>query len=136
MDDNPVRGHKNRRFCSRGCKERASKLRLKYNLSPSQFRALVAATGGICPICLRHVTQWQVEHNHKTREVYGVVCGGCNVGPIAYSCHDIEQTRRLLVYLENPPIAAVLGETILVPENGQNSSKIHKIWGHHQKPVQ
>jgi Recombination endonuclease VII len=127
MCDTPVRGHPNRRFCSNTCKERTSALRSKFNLSPAQFRAMVAATGGRCPVCDKKPTQWNVEHNHRTRQVYGVVCAGCNVGPIAFSYHDVELVKRLLNYLENPPALPVVGE-VLVPEGVNQPSKIHQVW--------
>lgn len=128
MCDTPCRGHGNRRHCSRGCKERAYGLRHNYNLTPQQYKAMVADTGGVCHICGKRPTQWQVDHNHRTGEVTGVVCKACNVGALAMTFHDIEFVRRLLSYLKTPP-AKRLGTDVTVPDqSGKRGSQLHKRW--------
>ena len=125
--DTPCRGHANRRFCSRGCKERVTTLRNKYGLTPQQYRTLIDDTGGKCPVCGRNPTQWQVEHNHRTGKITGVVCKVCNVGALAMTFHDVELIRRLLSYLEEPP-AERLGIHITVPAEKAGRSQIHMRW--------
>lgn len=129
MDDTPIRGHRNRRFCSNSCKDRASTLRNKYNLSPAQYRELIANTGGKCPICGDTPTSWQVDHNHSTGKVTGVVCIGCNVGVLAYSNHSIEYVKSLLAYLSETP-AERAGIDARVPPEYDQKSNIHKRWKH------
>lgn len=128
MCDTPIRGHVNRRFCSETCKGRASRLKLSYNLTPAQYRALVEATGGRCPICLKKPTMWPVEHDHKTLQITGVVCTACNVGALAHTYHDVEFVRRLLAYLEDPPAVRVLGSPVYASEKRSKPSNVHRIW--------
>jgi transcription elongation factor Elf1 len=127
MDDVPIRGHANRRFCSAPCKDRARSLRAKYDLSPEQYRRMVDATGGRCPICQNRVRTWNVDHDHKTRKVTGVVCGPCNVGPLMTSNHDLDRVSRLLMYLSVTP-ASTLGVNVLVPEDQNRPSQLHRTW--------
>jgi len=125
MCDTPCRGHANRRFCSRGCKERKQGLKINYNLTPQQYRAMVDDTGGVCPVCGKHPTQWQVDHNHRSGKIVGVVCKACNVGALAMTFHDTACVRHLLDYLENPP-AERIGIHVTAPKNVR--SQIHKRW--------
>lgn len=123
--DAPVRGHANRRFCGISCKDLAARLRKRFNLTLEQYRALVDATGGMCPICAEETSRWNVEHNHATGVVYGVVCTSCNVGVLAGSKHDVELARRLLRYLENPPARDRIGDVVVPAEQ---ESKLHTMW--------
>lgn len=126
--DTPIRGGGNRRYCSAKCKERCSALRRNYGLSPEQYRALVDATGGRCPICKRKPSSWHVDHNHKTGMTTGVVCSPCNIGALATTNHDIEMVRRLLEYLENTP-AERLGIEARGTAPTKPASGLHKRWG-------
>lgn len=131
--DAEIRGHSNRRYCSNYCKNRVASLRKQYGMTVEQYRKLVDATGGRCPICRKRVRKWVVEHNHLTGEVTGVVCTRCNVGLLAYSNHDVEVARGLLRYLEDPPALKILGQPIVVPEDPEGKlrgkSQLHKKWG-------
>lgn len=126
--DTEIRGHINRRFCSTRCKDRVQKLRLKYGLTPEQYRALVAQAEGRCPICKRRPTLWHVDHNHKTGLATGVVCGACNVGALAFTYHDPEMVRRLLAYLEATPASRLGIEAVGTAPS--KPSQIHRVWGH------
>jgi hypothetical protein len=128
LDDTPIRGHRNRRFCSTSCKDRAASLRKNFGLEVDQYRLLVESTGGRCPLCLNRVHTWHVDHNHRTRKVAGVVCAACNVGPLAYSYHDVEFVRRLLAFLELTP-AERLGIQAMAPESYNKPSQLHRTWG-------
>lgn len=125
VDDTPIRGHANRRFCSNTCKDRASSLKEKYNLTVEQFRLMVSATGGICPICQKRPTEWHVDHHHRTGVVFGIVCSMCNVRSIAYTYHDVDLARRLVSYYENSP-AEQLGIRVLA--NVARQSALDKVW--------
>lgn len=125
MCDTPCRGHANRRFCSRGCKERKQGLKINYGLTPQQYKTMVADTGGTCPICGKHPTQWQVDHDHRTGKITGVVCAACNVGALAMTYHDTAFVKRLLDYLKKPPAERV-GVHVTAPKT--HPSKLHKRW--------
>lgn len=122
-----VRGHRNRRFCSSKCKDRVSKLRQKYGLTPDDYNRLVALNSdGRCPICLKRATIWNVDHDHKTGLTTGVVCVRCNRGLLAFSDHKVDQAKRLYEYLLNPP-AQQIG-IVAVAEGPPPESKVHTIW--------
>lgn len=123
--DTPIRGHANRRFCSQTCRNRVADLRTRFGLEVSDYKRLVADTGGRCPICKKRATQWHVDHNHTTSKVTGVVCGGCNVGPLAYSLHSVELVESLLAYLLRTP-AERLG--IDATASRSEPSTLHKRW--------
>lgn len=129
--DTPIRGHLNRRFCSAYCKERVASLKTKFALSVDQYRALVDATGGRCPICKCRTKKWAVDHNHDTGRVTGVVCTGCNIGLLAFSKHAPDLVESLLGYLQETP-AEKLGCAVKVPDdpNGtrRGKSQLHKKW--------
>ncbi len=44
-----------------------------------------------------------IDHDHKTGEIRGVLCGGCNVA-LGSARDDPELLRNLAAYLENPPL--------------------------------
>lgn len=100
--------HKNAIYCSPTCKTRAGKVG-RYGLSAADYRTLIEDTGGKCPICLKNVRRWNVDHNHKTMRTTGIVCSLCNGYLLAFSDHDIERVERLLEYLKNPPVDRLLG---------------------------
>lgn len=125
MDDTPLRGNANRVWCSKTCGQRASVLKRKYNLTPEQYRAMVDATGGRCPLCQKRATSWQVDHNHRTMKVTGVVCTRCNTGALASTYHDVEFVGRLLSYLTRSP-AEMLG--IHVIANPEANVVVSNAW--------
>lgn len=132
--DTALRGHANRKFCSVSCKGRAQALKKKYGLEVSQYRSLVAITGGVCPICECTPTVWHVDHNHETGLVTGVVCSPCNIGLLAYSKHSLSLAESLVSYLINPP-ASLLGIIARAPDTatGNKESSLHKKWSYSHK---
>jgi endogenous inhibitor of DNA gyrase (YacG/DUF329 family) len=125
--DTPIRGHRNRKFCSNSCKDRVSTIRNKYRLTVEEYRKLVDDTGGRCPICGDRPTVWQIEHDHNTGSVTGVTCSPCNIGLLAYSNHDVSRVESLLSYLKNTP-ASRLGIDAKVPSDYDQKSNLHKRW--------
>lgn len=101
--------HAARVYCSTPCKDRARRWKT-FGLEPDDYRKLVAATNGQCPICRRNVKKWVLDHNHHTGETTGVVCSTCNQSLLAYSGHDISIAQRLVTYLSSSPLRAALGE--------------------------
>ncbi len=125
----PVRGHANRKYCSDYCKNRCNSLRKQFDLSPSDFRALMDDCGGRCPICGVIMHRQPVDHNHATMEVTGIVCTRCNVGLLAYSNHDVTIAKNLVEYLSNPPATRVLRRVPLAnPAYANVRSGLHTVW--------
>lgn len=69
----------------------------KYGIDAHEVEELVADQAGLCAIC-RSGPAVQVDHNHETRFVRGVLCGGCNAG-LGQLKEDPEIIRRAIVYL-------------------------------------
>jgi hypothetical protein len=126
VDDRIVRGPANRKFCSSRCKEKVSSLKKNFALTIEQFRALVDAAGGHCPICQKRPTEWHVDHDHGTGLVMGVVCSACNVGALASTYHDLEFVMRLHSFLAASP-ASRLGIEVVASKQ-RAKSQLHKRW--------
>ena len=54
---------------------------------------------GPCPICEKHVTNWSLDHNHKTGEFNGYICMQCNLG-LGKFRDSIEILSKALAYLK------------------------------------
>jgi hypothetical protein len=57
-----------------------------------------------CPICLEVLSEadnaTHVDHDHRTGEVYALLCRTCNLG-IGHLQHDIELLERALEYVRH-----------------------------------
>jgi len=63
--------------------------RLRYKLTQENYLSLYNTQKGCCAICgefielnstKRHNNTVNIDHNHKTKKVRGLLCGNCNVG--------------------------------------------------------
>ena len=62
-------------------RERKSHLKRKFDLTPEEYAARLAAQAGVCAICERQPPegrQVDIDHDHRTGEVRGLVCNSCN----------------------------------------------------------
>lgn len=79
-------------------------LSYRYGLTLDDYRAMLAAQGGVCAICGTDnpggkAKVWNVDHCHRRNEVRGLLCGPCNRG-LGQFHDDPERLRRAAVYLE------------------------------------
>ena len=84
----------------------AARLRSRYGITVRDFNAKIRAQDGKCPICGKELKRRGrggvcVDHNHKTKEFRGVLCGYfCNnkvVGMIERAgMHRTQNTMRYL----------------------------------------
>jgi predicted nucleic acid-binding Zn ribbon protein len=125
--DTPVRGTATRKYCSSHCREKVRRLARNFRLTIVEYRALIDAAGGRCPICDLPTEQWHVDHDHGTGLVTGVVCPSCNTGALARTFHSTEFIKRLLAYLEETP-ASRLGITATADESQFSDSQLHAMW--------
>jgi hypothetical protein len=55
----------------------------QYGLTPEQWDAKFEAQGRACAICKSPEPKgpnWATDHDHRTGEVRGILCGSCNAG--------------------------------------------------------
>jgi hypothetical protein len=55
------------------------KLIQKYGITETEFDSILEDQGGLCAICLKRPGT-QVDHDHKTGKVRGILCLKCNAG--------------------------------------------------------
>lgn len=76
-------------------------LRARYGLEPSDVEALIARQGGLCAACRRPAAE-QVDHDHRTGRVRGILCLRCNAALGAFK-DDPVRIQRAIAYLESFP---------------------------------
>lgn len=118
--------HAGRVFCNDRCKDRARNWRT-FGLAVHEYRQLIEAQGGKCPICRRNVKRWVLDHNHETGETTGATCTNCNTQLLAYCYHKESIAENLRAYLENPPVRSMLGERRYV--GPESISNLDRMWG-------
>jgi len=87
---------------------RKSHLKRKYGLTPEAFDALLASQGGGCAICGTADAD-NVDHDHATGAVRGILCFSCNVG-IGHLA-DEDRLTGALAYLDHDDELAELART-------------------------
>lgn len=73
-------------------------------LSIDQYNILFKQQEGKCAICGTHQDKLKqslcVDHNHKTNQIRGLLCGKCNRG-IGYLNDDVNVLEKAIQYLIN-----------------------------------
>lgn len=85
---------------------RERRIRSTYGITLDEFDQLLADQGGVCAICGgmppavegKH-GQWNVDHDHATGRVRGILCSPCNIG-IGQLGDSIERLLAAARYLE------------------------------------
>lgn len=94
----------------------AARIGRTYGITAEEYAALFAAQDGRCAICRQQRSyRLNVDHNHKSGAVRGLLCRLCNGRLLTAARDNPETLRRGAEYLENPPALAVIGER-LVPD--------------------
>lgn len=79
-------------------------MRRQYGISMQQFDELLAFQGHCCAICKETIGKLSrkinIDHDHKTNVVRGILCSGCNTG-LGQLGDTVEGLKRALAYLEN-----------------------------------
>lgn len=96
----------------RARKERAHDLMVQrtYGLPPGGYAKLLAFQGGKCFICRRatgRTKRLAVDHDHKTGEVRGILCGPCNQ-LLGHVRNDPDVLIVAAQYLVNPPFRRLM----------------------------
>jgi hypothetical protein len=64
-------------------RERRTYLKRKFGMTPEQYDVMLRRQGGVCTICEQppRERQWlDIDHEHKTGRVRGLLCRDCNQG--------------------------------------------------------
>ena len=83
-----------------------------YGISLEDKKRYIEMQGGVCPICGNDGSnsknnELYVDHDHKTGDVRGLLCGRCNFA-LGQFDDDIERMKRAILYLEgNLPDTAI-----------------------------
>ncbi len=96
--------------------ERVRKYQLKaeYGLTHETFQELLDSQGGKCACCDKDLAsletrvnkRYHVDHDHKTGQVRGILCAGCNTA-IGLLGDDVSAVQRAVDYLKSPPKTGV-----------------------------
>lgn len=91
-----------RSFCSEACRK-ASRTSDRYGLTVTELRALREANSGSCGIC--GTSDWgvkgpQLDHDHETGKVRGILCVNCN-NALGRMQDDAARLRAAAAYLEH-----------------------------------
>jgi hypothetical protein len=78
--------------------DRTSHLKRKYGLTLEGFDALLASQGGGCAICGKPDVD-NVDHDHRTGQVRGILCWNCNIA-LGQLEDDPNRARAVAEYLE------------------------------------
>lgn len=93
-----------------------------YAITAGEYWAILEEQDGHCYICQRATGASKalaVDHDHKTGQVRGILCGRCNADILGHGRDDIEFFERAIEYLKSPPALRVIGVRIVpdhVPE--------------------
>ena len=85
-------------------------LKYVYKMTWEQYQTMMSSQAGACAVCHQQFemdgvhgrvgkNKPCVDHNHKTGQVRGIICGQCNRG-IGFLGDDVERVRSALTYLE------------------------------------
>lgn len=76
-----------------GERKRKSALKRKYNLTLAGYDKLYQKQKGRCDICGKHQSELKkaldVDHNHTTGKVRGLLCTNCNYGLGHFKADDV-----------------------------------------------
>lgn len=92
-------------------------LRRTYGITLAEYRQILAAQGGQCPVCRKPLQGWSnpVDHDHKTSIVRGILCTYCNRRRVGQQT-DWELAQRIADYLKHHPAHRVVGPRRVPPK--------------------
>lgn len=82
-----------------------TRLLVRHGLTLDQFHALAEQQDFGCAICAECEKPFNVDHDHVTGRVRGLLCGGCNRGLGQFS-DDVDKLRKAVTYLQPKGMAA------------------------------
>ena len=88
------------------------RLKRLFNLSKEQFLKIFQFQNGRCPICNFVLKKANVDHQHDTGRINGLLCWRCNKA-IGLLGNRIDRLKNAIQYLEFPPAVLALGHEVL-----------------------
>lgn len=79
-------------------KRKRAVLKYRYGLTPEQLETLRVEQNGLCAICKNRQAS-DVDHNHRTQKVRGLLCGDCNRG-VGLFHEDSKRLRAAADYID------------------------------------
>jgi len=101
---------------ARKASNRKSHLKRKYGMTLEAFEAMLASQGGGCAICGRPDAD-NVDHDHKTGRVRGILCFNCNIA-IGQVEDDEDRLAAAMAYLGRDDELADVARDRLVALSG------------------
>jgi hypothetical protein len=134
--------------------QRARHLEVAFTLTPSEWEHILAYQGGVCFVCRepqkptkKGPKRLATDHSHDTGQVRGLLCNRCNalLGKLenAFKRYGLGKVlgftfvialRRLLAYLEHPPVTEALGR-VVVGYKGKVGTKEYRKWARKRASV-
>lgn len=99
--NDPVKSRARSRKEVKAWRERGGHLKLKYGISLADFRTRLEEQNGCCLICDLK-TNLVVDHCHKTGEVRGLLCRGCNT-VLGFAKDSVYLLKKAAAYLGKFP---------------------------------
>ena len=94
----------------------STRIKATYNITGEEYDALLELQGGVCALCLgKRPYRLAVDHCHRTLEVRGLLCKGCNNRLLPSVRDQIATLLRAVEYLRNPPARRLFGEPRYAP---------------------
>ena len=90
-----------RRYENQTEDQRRTRILRRYGITAQQYDALLQEQGGGCAVCSRlpEARPLQVDHDHATEAIRGLLCANCN-SALGHAKDDIDRLRALIAYLE------------------------------------
>lgn len=91
--------HKNKEARHLDVAKKKSHLKHRYNTTIEEVNTLLTKQEGRCPICGEPLeNKGDTDHNHKTKELRGILCHLCNMG-LGLFKDEPERLERAAIYL-------------------------------------
>ena len=102
----------------RSAASHAARVQSTYGLGPGEYETLFAAQNGVCAICKTpRRYRLNVDHDHKTGVVRGLLCRLCNGRLLTAARDKPEVLRSAADYLESPPAVRAIGARFYTGED-------------------
>jgi hypothetical protein len=79
--------------------EKERQRKANYGLTPDKYQVLYKTQNGCCAICREPMVKINIDHDHKTGKVRGLLCERHNRG-LGFFQDDIKRLSRAIAYLK------------------------------------